>query len=95
MEAVMSYDSWLTHNPALDGIEQDVELFYECQNDWPVDPADPKGDWSACGFAEIVELPDTWVTASGVALGELECPNCGVTSSFEFEVPVPEREWDE
>jgi hypothetical protein len=83
----MSYDSWLEHNPADDGGEQDVELFYECQNDWAVDANDPKGDWTQCGFADTIDLPDTWVSYSGVASGELTCPNCGVVESFEFEIP--------
>lgn len=83
----MSYDLWLTHNPADDGSEQDVELFYECDNDWPVDPNDPKGDWEHCEFADTIELPDTWVSYSGVASGELTCPLCGKVESFEFEVP--------
>lgn len=83
----MSYDSWLEHNPANDGGEQDVELFYECENEWAVDPADPKGDWEQCDFADTIELPDTWVTYNGVASGRLICPKCGVVESFEFEVP--------
>lgn len=83
----MGYDEWLTHNPADDGGEQDVELFYECQNDWPVDASDPKGDWLSCDFADTIELPDTWVSASGVASGELTCPQCKFVEEFEFEVP--------
>lgn len=83
----MSYDSWLTHNPADDGGEQDVELFYECENDWPVDADDLKGDWEQCDFADTIELPDTWVSYSGVASGELTCPKCGKVEQFEFEVP--------
>ena len=83
----MSYDSWLEHNPANDGGEQDVELHYECQNDWPIDPDDPKGDWTCCDFAEVIQLPDTWVSCNGIASGELTCPKCGVVETFEFEVP--------
>jgi hypothetical protein len=83
----MSYDSWLEHNPADDGGEQDVELFYECENEWAVDTDDPTGDWMNCDFADTVELPDTWVSDYGVASGELKCPKCGVVKSFEFEIP--------
>lgn len=83
----MSYDSWLEHNPANDGGEQDVELFYECDNTWPIDTNDPKGDWEQCEFADTIELPDTWVSYSGVASGELTCPLCGYIESFEFDVP--------
>ena len=81
------YDSWLTHNPADDGSEQDVELYYECDNEWLADEADPKGDWIRCDFADTIELPDTWVSYSGVASGELTCPKCGYVQQFEFEVP--------
>ena len=90
------YDSRLTHNPADDGCEQDVELYYECQNEWPVYMHDPKGDWEQCDFADTIELPDTWVSYSGVASGELTCPKCGAVESFEFEVPVPDddRNWE-
>ena len=93
----MSYDSWLTHNPALDGGEQDLEMYYECQNVWATVINGVQDDWQDCDFADFVELPDTWVTSSGVALGELICPKCGVTESFEFDVPKPEdeREWDD
>ena len=93
----MSYDSWLEHNPANDGGEQDVELFYECDNEMPVDATDPGGDWTQCDFAEVIELPDTWVSYNGIASGELKCPKCGRVESFEFEVPVAEddREWDD
>ena len=91
------YDSWLTHNPADDGSEQDVEMYYECDNTWAVVKDDIKGDWTECDFADYIDLPDTWVSYSGVASGDLTCPKCGAVESFEFEVPVPEddREWDD
>lgn len=87
------YDSWLTHNPADDGSEQDVEMYYECDNEWRSNDYE---DWTRCDFADYIELPDTWVSANGVASGELTCPKCGAVEQFEFEVPVPEddRNWE-
>jgi len=93
----MSYDSWLTHNPAMDGSEQDLEMYYECDNEWAVVANDIRGDWNQCDFADYIDLPDTWVSSTGVASGELTCPKCGRVEEFEFDVPVPEddREWDD
>jgi hypothetical protein len=90
MEAVMDYDSWLTYNPALDGIEQDVEMYYECENVWAKVINGVQDDWQSCDFADTIELPDTWVSVSGVASGELTCPKCGVVETFEFDMPKPE-----
>jgi hypothetical protein len=81
----------------MDGGEQDLEMYYECDNEWAVVANDIRGDWNQCDFADYIDLPDTWVSSAGVASGELTCPKCGRVEEFEFDVPVPEddREWDD
>lgn len=83
----MGYDEWLSHNPADDGGEQDLELVFECDNEWPADENDPDlYDWIQCDFNDVVELPDTWVSYSGTASGQWTCPKCGKVTEFEVEV---------
>jgi len=89
----MSYDSWLTHNPADDGGEQDLELVLQCDNEFYDEITD---ETFTCDFDDAVELFDVWVSYNGWASGEWTCPKCGKVSEFELEVPSgDDREWDD
>lgn len=74
------YDAWL--EPPDDGVEEEVQLTFQCENEWPVDPEDPDAvDWVQCDFDDDLVL-EAYVY-DGYASGNWTCPKCGNIEDFE------------
>lgn len=74
----MSYDSWLTHNPADDGDWKEVDVVVTCHHEHPVNPADPDAvDWVRCDFNDTIET-EVWIGNSSWIEFEWKCPTCGM-----------------
>lgn len=79
----MGYDEWLSHNPADDGVDETVKLYFECDNEYDATPDGDDETWTACGFEGDVEVT-AWISRN-YKTGEWTCPKCDRIQDFEID----------